>query len=53
MHFIEFEYAMRRHVKISNFDDITYKYAHDIADIYSHELKEQKDAIENAKNSIQ
>lgn len=51
--FIEFEYAMRRHVRISNFDDITYKYAHDIADIYSHELQNQKDAIEEAKNKVQ
>ena len=53
MSFIEFEYAMRKHVKISNFDDITYKYAHDIADIYSHELQEQRDAIEEAKNKVQ
>ena len=53
MGFIEFEYAMRRHVKLTNFDDVTYKYARDIADIYSHELQDQKDAIDNAKQSIQ
>ena len=52
-HFIEFEYAMRRHVKMTNFDDISYLYAHDIADIYSHELQEQKDAIENANHQMQ
>lgn len=51
--FIEFEYAMRRHVKMTNFDDITYRYAHDIADVYSHELQEQRDAIEDAKNKAQ
>lgn len=45
----EFEYVLRKHAKLSNFDEITMKTAHEFADIYSHELQAQKDAIDDAK----
>lgn len=51
--YLEFEYIMRKHAKLTNFDEITYKQAHDFADIYSHELREQKDALDEAKRSMQ
>lgn len=45
----EFEYVLRKHAKLSNYDDISMKTAHEFADIYSHELQAQKDAIDDAK----
>lgn len=48
--FLEFEYAVRRHMKITTFDDMSYKYARDIANFYTHEMQEQQSAIEDAKN---
>ena len=50
--FYEFEYTMRKYAKLTNFDELTYKESHEMADIYTHDLQEQKSAIENAKQSI-
>lgn len=45
----EFEYVLRKHAKLSNYDELSMKAAHEFADIYSHELQAQKDAIDDAK----
>lgn len=45
----EFEYVLRKHARLSNYDEMSMKTAHEFADIYSHELQAQKDAIDDAK----
>lgn len=48
--FNEFEYIARKHARLSNFDDLSYKTTQEMLDLHMREMQEQKSALGDMQN---